>query len=227
MAVGSSEPSIPSNSSYTLVERWNGKSWKVVPSPNPTEALLRNLRSVSCVSKAFCEAVGTAYQQPNGPLWTVAEHWSGAQWSLQNTPVPSSGTLYDQLNAISCVGPMMCVAVGEEGISSSRPLAMTFGGQGWSLLHPPDSCLGTTCIVGELLQGIDCLNATTCLAVGESDTVLSTSTVILSLLRGSWSRIPSYSTSASQLMAIACSKTAECLAVGDTSAGKTLAERNY
>ncbi len=43
----------------TLVEHWNGSTWTIVPSPNPSGASNSQLASVSCV-RASCTAVGTS-----------------------------------------------------------------------------------------------------------------------------------------------------------------------
>src|SRR5262245_32156776 len=52
--------------SSTLVERWNGKTWSVVPSPNPSSAEESTLASVTCVSKAKCWAVGNTTELGGG-----------------------------------------------------------------------------------------------------------------------------------------------------------------
>jgi hypothetical protein len=46
--------------SLTLAEKWNGSSWTVVTSPDPT-AHLNNLFGVSCTSKTFCMTAGSYY----------------------------------------------------------------------------------------------------------------------------------------------------------------------
>ena len=47
----------------TLAERWNGKSWKRQPTPNPAEDTGPDVRpkllGVSCPAASFCLAVGT------------------------------------------------------------------------------------------------------------------------------------------------------------------------
>ena len=42
----------------TLTETWNGSTWSVVASPNPSEAVFGSyLRAISCVSANPCTAV--------------------------------------------------------------------------------------------------------------------------------------------------------------------------
>ena len=45
---------------HTLVERWNGTSWAIVPSANPNGAPYNRLSSVSCTSTTNCFAVGSS-----------------------------------------------------------------------------------------------------------------------------------------------------------------------
>ena len=62
-------PSVPK----TLIERWNGQTWKVVASPNPsTPGSNSELRAVSCTSASFCVAVGQY-----ATTKTLIEHWNG------------------------------------------------------------------------------------------------------------------------------------------------------
>ncbi len=42
-----------------LIERWNGKSWKVAAAPEPAHVTVAYLDGVSCVSASTCVAVGT------------------------------------------------------------------------------------------------------------------------------------------------------------------------
>jgi len=55
---------VPFNGSArrTLTEKWNGFSWKIVPSPNEGTGDNR-LKGVSCVSKNFCQAVGEYFNK--------------------------------------------------------------------------------------------------------------------------------------------------------------------
>ncbi len=67
------------NTNQTLIERWNGKKWSVVPSPNPSTSE-NVLYSVSVVSSNNIWAVG------NYDNNTLIEHWNGAVWSVIFSP---------------------------------------------------------------------------------------------------------------------------------------------
>ena len=93
----------------TLIETWNGSTWSIVPSPNPSsdQFPFSSLSGVSCTGPAACTAVGYG----PGSL-TLVESWDGSIWSIVSSPNPS-GSLGNFLNAVSCTGPTACTAVGE------------------------------------------------------------------------------------------------------------------
>jgi hypothetical protein len=74
----------------TLIERWDGASWQVVPSPN-VGTVGNSLLGVSGLSANDAWAVG-AYSLNNqtGTLQTLTEHWDGNAWNV--VPSPNEGT---------------------------------------------------------------------------------------------------------------------------------------
>lgn len=100
------------DSEVTLAERWNGRSWRVQPTPNPP-----NFRSsfgglaldgVSCPAARSCTATGE--YSPGGLAAYFIESWDGRSWRLQTAPHPSD-FLHGALLGISC-RRARCVAVG-------------------------------------------------------------------------------------------------------------------
>src|SRR5207245_8482353 len=59
----------------TLAEVWNGTSWSVQPTPNPSGALGSSLSAVSCASATACIAVGSYFTSTSRD--TLAEVWNG------------------------------------------------------------------------------------------------------------------------------------------------------
>ena len=98
-----------------MVERWNGTSWSILPSPNPPGPTRADLLSVACTSLTNCDAVGGYQIITNGrtdtPDTTLAEHWNGTSWSIIPTPNPTDTTAAD-LNGIACPTPTTCTATG-------------------------------------------------------------------------------------------------------------------
>jgi hypothetical protein len=111
----------PTNASYrTLVERWNGTSWTVVPSPNPTTANAE-LWDVVALSPSLAWAVGYGDTGSAGGANVLIERWNGASWSI--VPTPTSGTL----TGVAASGPNDVWAVG-------RALTMHYNGSSWSVV---------------------------------------------------------------------------------------------
>jgi hypothetical protein len=46
------------NTRFTLAEGWNGSTWAVQATPNPSGSATSNLNGVSCTSASACIAAG-------------------------------------------------------------------------------------------------------------------------------------------------------------------------
>jgi hypothetical protein len=149
--------------SLTLVEEWNGKSWSVVSSPNPSTAEESTLGSVTCQSAANCWAVGSTAEAGGGNRnATLVEKWNGRSWSL----VPSANTSRAEnfLQGVSCVRRSHCWAVGSTQDSlGTHPEALIeeWNGSNWSVVSSP-SPSGS---IGSALGGVTC-PSNGCWAVG-------------------------------------------------------------
>jgi hypothetical protein len=60
----------------TLVEQWNGTSWSILPTPNPSDAIASYLFGVSCPTVHTCTAVGY-YENTSSVDLTLAERFAG------------------------------------------------------------------------------------------------------------------------------------------------------
>jgi len=69
----------------TLVERWDGKKWSIVASPNPGSKV-SDLAAVSCWSTTRCFAVGT--QTGSSTTQALTERGNGATWTVVASPSP-------------------------------------------------------------------------------------------------------------------------------------------
>ena len=90
----------------TLAERWDGTSWTVQTTPNPTGSSESTLARVSCGSASACTAVGSSFTNSA----TLAEAWDGTSWTIQATPNPPGA--FAQLNGVWCDAASACTAVG-------------------------------------------------------------------------------------------------------------------
>jgi hypothetical protein len=167
MAVGHYEGS--QGVSRPLAERWNGATWKVVPTV-AGGALGTGLLGISCSSPAACVAVGSSvryghpgrYQFGERPF---AERWNGASWRAIVPPgFGVSGSISTQLNSVSCASATECTAVGSFGAvdqPGGRGLLETWDGRHWSRALVP-APKGTAV----LLSSVSCTGANACVVVG-------------------------------------------------------------
>jgi hypothetical protein len=145
----------------TLVERWNGATWVIQPTPNPSGTQIASLDAVSCSSATSCTAVGSYDTTPSVDL-TLAEHWNGTSWVLQHTPNPSGGT-FNMLRAVSCPSASACTA-GGSFFNGSSSLTLAEGWIGGSWVIQPTS----TTPVNAGFSGVSCPSTTMCTAVGST-----------------------------------------------------------
>ena len=150
----------PAYRDTTLVERWNGSRWRIIPAPSPTHA--SRFSGVSCPSPTACVAVGSS---ANGGR-ALAERWDGVRWTVQHTP-NIGHTGYSALTAVSCVTAANCVAVGtyNGGIFG---IAEHWNGIRWTIrrLPVPPTPSGEEPLV--LPASVSCASATACVTVGSS-----------------------------------------------------------
>ena len=86
-AVGVSLPS--GGPARTLVERWQGRAWRTVPSPDrPSGGNFLN--AVVALSASDAWAVGLS-RSPGGPARTLILHWDGRRWAIAASPNAGPG----------------------------------------------------------------------------------------------------------------------------------------
>jgi hypothetical protein len=142
----------------TLAERWNGKRWAKLITPNPKGYGGAEFLGVSCAGPKVCTAVGD-YDNQAGNEKTLVEQWNGKHWKVQATPNPA-GNLDTSLEGISCLSSKACTAVGSY---PSRTLVEGWNGKHWILETAPSPPGG-----GDVdLSGVSCASPTNCTAAGE------------------------------------------------------------
>jgi hypothetical protein len=197
-AVGFSQGS--ADFGFVLIERWDGSTWSIAPSPSTGGDLSR----VACTSDANCIAVG---QSHNGAEAALVEQWNGSGWSIMPTPDLGASAAAG-FGGVHCLSPTRCFAV---GFSTNGALIEELNGTTWSLAPPPAGASDAR------LLGVACTSTTSCFAVGESITVNSTQTLAERLAGTTWTILPSPSPAGatrSALSSVACSSATSCFAVG-------------
>jgi hypothetical protein len=194
-----------------LVERWNGRGWRVEPTPRLAAAALA---AVSSSASDACLAVGNR----GVPGRTLAERWNGRGWSVQLTPNPV-GPPGSVLTGVSCTSATACTTLGlfyGGPISPDRAFAEQWDGRVWSIqaMHSP------TGAAISLVAGVSCTPGGQCAAVGF---YAADPHAHRSILAERWNgqrwliqRSPDpQGAKSSELNGVSCSSPAACIAVGD------------
>jgi hypothetical protein len=117
----------------TLVEHWNGKTWKVVRSPN--KGTDDTLHSVYVVSPTNIWAVGSYFTTAGR---TLIEHWNGKTWKVVFSQDVGPGA--NELTAVRGTSGHDIWAVGNA--TTSYPLSDTvilhWNGRRWQLVPSPN-----------------------------------------------------------------------------------------
>jgi hypothetical protein len=163
IAVGRYE--VSTDISKTLAERWNGTSWSIELTSNPTGTSYAELLAVSCPSPTTCTAVGDGDSGAGGRSAALAEHWNGTDWAIQTTPSPA-GTTDSDLYGVSCPATTTCIAVGHDDRPSAEnvTLAERWEGNTWAFQSTPNP----SGVKLSTLEGVSCPSTGNCTAAGYS-----------------------------------------------------------
>jgi hypothetical protein len=224
------------STSQTLIEHWDGTTWGIVASPNPTGATNSYLTDATCVSSSDCWAGGYSFTGAAGPYQTLIEHWDGTSWAIVSSP--NSVTVPNNvLNAVTCVSTSDCWAVGYStpvrnvSGTANQTLAEHWDGTSWAIITTPSN---TSTTQSDVLSGVTCTSASDCWAVGlDYDSNRNTTLTLIERWDGSsWAIIPSANNLPQQfnvLYSVTCVSASDCWAVGYFSTGvgilQTLIER--
>lgn len=188
-------------------------AWRIVTSPNKG-AIDNHLQEVSCVNTTKCVAVG--YTQNAGFSQSVVAALVNGTW--KNQQIPQLGTASNSLWNVSCVVGNRCFAVGyyfDVPTATYRTLIAQYAGGFWSLVPSP-----SVANTDSYLFGIDCVDATHCVAVGRyyNTTSQHFRSLILTLTGTSWAITTSPNRSAATshnfLADVSCGDATHCMAVG-------------
>jgi hypothetical protein len=234
VAVGSYESSELDGSyrrEFPVADTWSAGQWSLDALPIPEGAGDQvALTGVSCGSTDACLAVG--YERSTaGARVPVAERLNGTEgWSISSMSPPAAAREAG-LEGVSCSSSTECMAVGlsVNGSGAELPYAARWSGGRWSELE----LSAVPKAANAVLEGVSCPSASSCVAVGFSES----SAGVKSALSESWSGGSSWSSTSAQapaeagsvmLSAVSCAASDACTAVGTytTSGGQaSLAER--
>jgi hypothetical protein len=182
--------------------------------------------SIACPTVSGCFAVGSQNTK-TGPDRTLTEGLVSSGWTL--VPSPNQGSSDNDLYSVSCGSQTECVAVGastdsqEYSQTLAELLIYSSTSGGWSIMATPNDA--TT---SRTLEGVDCVSASWCMAVGYSKVTSSNEQTLTEQWNGqTWSIIPSANKGAKPniLGSIWCSSPTACIAVGKDGSSSPLAEQ--
>jgi hypothetical protein len=102
----------------TVVMHWDGESWKIVKSANPS-AQFQDLMGVGAVSPTRVFAVGSYWDADSGRMRTLVERWDGERFRK----VSSGNRGYSVLRGVAAARGVR-FAVGESGLEPTRTLVL-------------------------------------------------------------------------------------------------------
>jgi hypothetical protein len=153
---------------------WNGKTVTAMKVPAPSGAKSMMIFGTSCASASSCVSVAmdtTGATGKTSKILSFTEIWNGRTWTAAKLPWPAAdqiGLLEDVSCTASKTAGTHCVAVGGAGTQNSgAPVAASWNGKAWSIKQLPGATAGKATV----FEGVSCLSAKQCTAIGETGSV--------------------------------------------------------
>jgi hypothetical protein len=151
----------------TLAEHWDGASWSIVPTPNPS-SFSSDLNGVTAISTNDVWSVGAYQVDAAGHVNTFAEHWNGSSWALYtSTPNPTPQSYLYGVNAVSSSSVW---AVGTYNSAGNFTLVEHWNGSSWSVVPSPSPTASNGSFLGNQLYSASAFSASDVWAVGSTGT---------------------------------------------------------
>jgi len=218
---------------HSLILHWNGRAWKIVPSPDPGGRFGTVLNAVTGLSASNAWAVGTYGINttnnracPDCPgQKSFVLHWNGSTWAQVASPSRGVPPASDLL-AVTAVSRVHALAVGWSVFDipdEQRTLALRWNGTTWT--HTPTPSPGPSGNIFAYLAGVSATSPVNAWAVG-SDQAPGQKMLVLRWNGSTWTRVPApspRSLNGSVLSAVSALSPASAWAVGSN--GRTLVLR--
>ena len=138
----------------TLIEHWDGKQWRVVPSPNGPDGK-GVLNALAAISAHDIWAVGSFPDTKSGLFHPLLEHWDGTDWRI--VPLEGSSTATGTVGFFKAISALASNDVWAVGVGRNaneqraHGLIEHWNGSQWTPLPAPSN--------SSLLQGVSALPA--------------------------------------------------------------------
>jgi hypothetical protein len=148
------------NTDGGLIDSWDGVSWTMAFNQQVV-----SLSAVSCTNSTTCVTVGD--DTTTNSLYSVV--LAGGVWTPESVPDPGN---WASLSDVSCGSPTFCMAVGSVRVGDvgwATGLTEDWDGVSWAFVpspNYPEDDLGPGFIGGGILNGVSCISAQACVAVG-------------------------------------------------------------
>jgi hypothetical protein len=130
-------------SDRTLVEHWNGKSWRQVASPSPGDLFGSYLLAVGALSGSSAWAVGYYYDGA-GHQHGMILRWNGRNWQRSPSPHPGDTQSNSVLYGVVATSPRNAWAVGAYSTTQgTQTLIERWNGRRWRQVRSPDPAPGS------------------------------------------------------------------------------------
>jgi hypothetical protein len=142
---------------------WDGSTWTLQTTPNPSGAQFSGLAGVSCPLAASCLGVGYFDGGIGTSPMPLSEADNSTNWAPAAPPLPS-GAQGGEIGEVSCAAPSNCEGAGQAYASPETPLAEHWDGSAWEIQVLP----APSGVFSSVLSGISCPTASFCAATGNA-----------------------------------------------------------
>ena len=171
----------------TLVERWNGSTWKQAASPSPGVA--SQLTAVAATSATSAWAVGD--YETKSTTKTLTEQWNGTAWKQVPSPSPDASVKGGALlYGVAATSAKNAWAVGNYYDPTSQKtltLILHWNGTAWKQVPSPSP--GSVGL--DFLSGVAATSTASAWAVGEYYNGSAYQTLVLRWNGTAWKQVPS------------------------------------
>jgi hypothetical protein len=208
-----------SGAGTALIETLANGKWSVASTPSLGSGVKDSfLNGVSCATPTSCVAVGNTDGGDSSTELPLILTLVGGVWS--SMPTPSLGS-HGGLLSVACTSPTACIATGYQAASgSNRTLVESLSSGSWMVTSSPGSGGPTPTYGPRGLNGISCVAAASCVAVGQ---LTGPGPIVETMSNGRWSTatnpIPRSKDGATGLYGVSCTTTTTCVAVGVVAKG--------